>query len=274
MAGTVEIGTTRAGVTELNRHWAATDPWSALVIVHGLGEHSGRYERTGTLMAEAGIDTYAFDVQGFGASGGRRAYIERWSTYLDQVLDNLAPAFNSGFPTVLMGHSFGGLVATTYALSLHRQPDLMVLSSPALGANIPGWQRAAAPIFSRILPKVSLPNPIKGEQLSRDPEVGKDYFIDPLVFTKTSFGLGNAILEQMAKAGRSLDAYSARTLVIHGGEDTIVPPEASEAIGELSGVDRTLYPELRHETLNEPEGPDVVADIVSWIRSEVDQTST
>ena len=269
MTSTVEIGTTRTGVTELTRHWVAHDPWAALLIVHGLGEHSGRYERTGSLLAEAGIDTYAFDLQGFGASGGRRAHLERWSTFHDQLLDNLAPVFNGGLPSILMGHSLGGLIVAGYTLSMHRQPDLVVLSSPALEANIPGWQRSLAPLLAKVAPKLAIPNPIKGEQLSSDPAVGTAYFADPLVFTKTTTRFGAIVLEQMAKIGRSLDAYEARTLVIHGAEDTIVPADISVAVGELAMVDRTVYPDLRHETLNEPEGPDVVRDIVDWIRKEV-----
>ena len=270
MASTVEITTTRNGITELTRHWPADDPWATLVIVHGLGEHSGRYERTGSLFAEAGIDTRSFDLVGFGASGGSRAYLDRWSAYHEQVLDNLAPGFNSGLPTVLMGHSLGGLIVAGYTLSLHRQPDLVVLSSPALEAKVPKWQRTAAPLLSRLLPKLRMPNAIKGEQLSSDPAVGRDYFADPLVFTKSSTRLGALIFEQMAKVGRSLDAYHARTLITHGAEDTVVHPEFSEALGELPAVDRILYPDLRHETLNEPEGPEVVRDIVDWIRKEVD----
>ena len=271
MATEVEIGTTRSGVTELSRRWPAEEPWASLLIVHGLAEHSGRYERTGQLMAEAGIDTHAFDLQGFGASGGKRAYIERWSTYFEQVLDNMAPVFNSGLPTVLMGHSLGGLIVTGYAMSLHRQPDLIVLSSPALGADAPAWQRILAPIMARVWPGLALPNGLKGEELSRDPAVGKDYFSDPLVITKTTAKLGAHLFEQMEKAGRSLDAYAARTLVTHGGADPIVPVTASEPIGQLPGVDRIVYPELVHETLNEPEGPEVAADIIEWIRNQVSE---
>ena len=269
MAAEVEIGTTRTGVTELSRRWKADNPWAATLIVHGLAEHSGRYERTGSLMAEAGIDTYAFDLQGFGASGGKRAYIERWSTYFEQVLDNMAPVFNSGLPTVLMGHSLGGLIVAGYAMSLHRQPDLIVLSSPALGADAPAWQRVLAPIMSRVWPGLTLPNGLKGEELSRDPAVGKDYFSDPLVYPKTSARLGAHVFEQMEKASRSLDAYGATTLVTHGGADPIVPVTTSEPIGDLPNVDRVVYPDLVHETLNEPEGPEVVADIIEWIRTQV-----
>ncbi len=267
---TVDIGTTRSGITELTRHWPADDPWASLLIVHGLGEHSGRYERTGGLLAEAGIDTRSFDLVGFGASGGTRAFVDRWGIYQEQVLDNLAPAFNSGLPVVLMGHSLGGLIVASYALSLHRQPDLVVLSSPALEAAVPQWKRTMAPLMGKVLPKLALPNGYKGEQLSSDPAVGRDYFADPLVYTKNTAQLGSLILENIAKIGRSHDAYQARTLITHGADDTIVPPDASALLGERPSVDRKVYVGLRHETMNEPEGPEVVADIIAWIRAEVE----
>ena len=270
MPSTSEIRTTRAGVTELTRRWKADNPWAAVLIVHGLAEHSGRYERTGQLLANAGLDTRSFDLQGFGTSGGARAYIKRWPTYHDQVLDNLAPGFNSGLPTILMGHSLGGLVAVTYNLSLHRQPDLVVLSSPALDANVPAWQRSAAPVLSRIMPKVRLPNLVKGEQLSRDPAVGEAYFSDPLVYTKTSAKFGSIVFDQIDIVDASYDVYNARTLIIHGGQDSIVPARFSERLAERSNVDRMLYPDLQHETLNEPEGPEIVTDIINWIRKELD----
>lgn len=270
MTSEVEIGTTRTGTTELRRHWRAENPWASLVIVHGLGEHCGRYERTGRIFAEAGIDCRSFDLVGFGASGGTRGHVEGWSVYMDQVLDNLAPAFNSGLPTVLMGHSFGGLVAATYALSLHRQPDLFVLSSPALDAEVPAWQRAGAPVMSRLLPKLAIPNPFKPEDLARDQEVGRAYVSDPLVVRKTTTRLGALSFEQMEKFQGALDAFTPKTYAFHGADDTIVHPRFSEIIAHLPNVEYKVYPDVLHETCNEPEGPEIVADIVEWISKSVD----
>jgi alpha-beta hydrolase superfamily lysophospholipase len=266
---TAEIGTTRTGVTELTRLWAVDHPWASLLIVHGLGEHSGRYERTGSLLADAGIETRAFDLVGFGASGGRRGDCESWNAWLLQILDNLAPGFNSGLPTVLLGHSLGGLIAASYALSLNRQPDLLVLSAPALGGGA-GWQRALARVAGRVLPTAGAPSGVKGEHLSRDEAVGEAYFADPLVLTKSTVRLGATAFDQMDKVNRSLDALDATTLVFHGGLDTLVPPSASVPLEALPNVQRTVYPRLRHETMNEPEGPEVVADLIAWIRSKVE----
>ena len=128
------------------RRWPAVgEPWATVLIVHGIGEHSGRYERTGRLMSEAGLDVHAFDLRGHGLSGGRRVFVRRWNDYLDDVEIRLAAVREPGRPVVLFGHSMGGTIALTYACSDRPTPDLLVLSAPTLHATIPAWQRALAP---------------------------------------------------------------------------------------------------------------------------------
>ena len=250
------------------RHWTATSPpWARVLIVHGIGEHSGRYERTGRLMAEAGLDVHAFDLRGHGLSGGRRVYVGRWDDFLDDVEVMLTPLREPGVPLVLFGHSMGALIALTYACSTRPPPDLLVLSAPPLWANVPGWQRALAPILGRVAPTVVMANPITGDQLARDPAVGIAYFADPLVQPRSTARLGAQLFAAMKRAGAGLDRLRIPTLVIHGGADTLVPTAGSEPLGNLPGVERRVLPNLRHETLNEPEGPEVVAGVVEWLRA-------
>ncbi len=256
--------TTANGVSELVRVW---EPDSAargdVVLVHGLGEHSGRYERTGRLLSESGLRVTSFDLVGFGASGGLRGDIESWTIYLDQVEAHLAQT-GEGLPTILMGHSMGGLIALEYALSDRSAPDLLILSSPGLSGG-KAWQRSTAGIAASLAPRLSLPNGLSGDQLSRDPAVAEAYFADPLVLTKSTTRLGSELFSAMDRVNANLKALDIPTLVIHGGADTIVPASASAPLGQLPTVERRLYPKLRHETLNEPEGPQVVAEIIAWI---------
>jgi alpha-beta hydrolase superfamily lysophospholipase len=240
--------------------------WASILIVHGIGEHSGRYERTGRLLAEAGLDVRALDLRGHGLSGGRRVYVRRWADFLDDVEERLEGLRESGRPVVLMGHSMGALIALDYACSDRPAPDLLVLSAPPLDARIPAWQRALAPLMSRVVPTLVLRNPISGEQLSRDPAVGAAYFGDPLVQPRSTTRMGAEFMAAMQRVGRKLDDLSVPTLVIHGAQDTLVPTSVSEPLGDLPGVERRVLPGLRHETLNEPEGPEVVAGIVEWLR--------
>jgi acylglycerol lipase len=252
------------------RHWAPHGtPWATVLIVHGIGEHSGRYERTGRLLAEAGLDVHAFDIRGHGLSGGRRVYVRAWDDFLDDLTGRIQVAREPGRPVVLFGHSMGALIALTYACSDRPAPDLLVLSAPPLDARVPGWQRVLAPVLGRVAPTVVLANPISGEQLSRDPAVGVAYFADPLVQPRSTTRLGAELLKAMKRGRTQLDRLHVPTLVIHGGADTLVPTRVSEPLAAVPGVTRRVLPGLRHETLNEPDGPQVVALIVEWLRAQV-----
>ena len=166
----------------------------------------------------------------------------------------------------------GALIALDYALSKRPQPDLLVLSAVPLGANAPAWQKALAPLLSGLSPGFELANPISGDQLSHDPAVGTAYFADPLVRPRTTARLGAELFGAMKRIRGSVGQLALPTLVIHGAEDSLVPAHFSEPLGGLTGVERLVLPGLRHETLNEPDGPDVVAYIVGWIEDRVKPT--
>src|SRR5690606_30091050 len=151
------------------------DPWLRLLLVHGVGEHSGRYERTGRLLADAGIAVTAYDHRGHGGSAGRRGDIERWSDLTDDAAHLLAGVRSvaNGGPVALLAHSMGGLVAVDGVLGGRLTPDLLVLSAPGLGDALPRWQHRVAPIGARLLPTLVVKNAWDGSALSRDPEVAR-----------------------------------------------------------------------------------------------------
>jgi acylglycerol lipase len=255
--------------TELVRDWSPDHaPKATVVLVHGLAEHSGRYERTGSLLSDAGFHVRSFDLIGAGASGGDRWDIDDWDRYHDQIQTHVEWAKEQGHPVVLMGQSMGGNLVLGYATSDRPAPDLVVVSAPALGGGA-AWQRAIAPVVAKVAPTLSLPNGLKGEQLSRDPAVAEEYFADPLVHPKSTTRLGAAFFAAMDDVAANCGNLDLPTLVLHGGLDSIVPPQSSAFLESLPGVERKLYPSLRHEILNEPEGPEVVSDIIDWIDSHV-----
>ena len=264
---------TADGATLCLRHWpAAGDPWATLLIVHGIAEHGGRYDRTARIAAEAGLDVRAFDLRGHGNSGGRPMYVDRWSSYLDDLEGRVVAARTADLPLVLLGHSMGSLICLTYVLDGRPAPDLLVLSAPPLGATVPAWQRAAAPILSVIAPRITVANPIDSAQLSRDPAIGRAYFADPLVRPYSTPRLGNELFRAMKRARRNLTAFDGRgvpTLVIHGGDDTLIPTRLSAPLGRLDRVERRVLPGLRHESLNEPEGPEIAAQILAWAKGRL-----
>lgn len=255
--------------TELVRDWAPEgDPSAYLVLVHGIAEHSGRYERTGHLLSEAGFHVRSFDLIGGGGSGGDRWDIDEWSRYHDQIESHVSWARRGKKPVVLMGHSMGGNLVLGYATSDRPPADLLVVSAPALGGGA-AWQKALAPLAAKVAPTFVMSNGIKGEQLSRDPAVGEAYFADPLVMPRTSTRLGAALFTAMTEVAADCQSIETPMLVIHGAADPIVPPQSSAFLADLPQCHRILYPKLRHEILNEPEGPEVVADVIEWINDRI-----
>ena len=264
---------TRDGTSLLVRHWpvAAGEPWAAMLLVHGLAEHSGRYEHVGAQLAEAGLDAHAYDQRGFGASGGPRASVERWSQLHDDLEERIA-AIRSvalGRPLVLFGHSLGGLVALGYVLDGRSRPDLLVLSAPAIGASVPLWQRALVGSLRRVAPGLLLSNRLDTDVLSSDPEVRAKYVSDPLNQHRSTVRFAHAAFAEQRRVAASLDRLALPTLVVHGADDRLVPTHTSAVLEGRPGVTRRVYPETRHELHNEPVARQEIADIVGWIRDRV-----
>ena len=264
--------TARDGTDLVTRHWpVAGDPWASIVLIHGIAEHSGRYEHVGQWLSAAGLAVHAYDQRGFGGSGGRRAYIARWSLNHDDLEDVLL-AVRRGAPdrpVALFGHSLGGLIALGYVVAdrLRPMPDAVVLSAPALAATIPGWKRILVRVLGSVAPTMTVKNDLDGTLLSRDPAVGVDYLADPLNVHVTTTRFGAAALAEQARVRAELDRLSIPTLVYHGEADRLVPTASSAPLADVSWVTRRTLPELRHESHNEPEGPAVIGDVVDWLRA-------
>lgn len=264
----------RDGTPLFVRTWQPRgEPWAVVLLVHGVSEHSGRYEHVGQWLADAGLEVHAYDHRGYGQSGGPRGHVDSWSQLLSDLQERVVAVRRPGLPLVLYGHSMGGLLSAEYAEGDRPQPDLMVLSAPGLISGHPRYLHWLAGIFGRLAPRFALK--VRGDfsVLSRDVAVQRAFADDPLVVLKQTARFG---LEAFAAQRRTLAGVARMgvpTLVIHGLDDRLVPPVASEALGSLPNVARRLYPGLRHELHNEPEGREVVSDVIEWLRSRVDQRS-
>lgn len=269
-ASRVDYGTNRKGSRQTRRQWLTDGPPRALVLmIHGIAEHSGRYEHVGAQFAAAGIGAVAIDQRGHGTTEGPRGHIERFDDFLDDIEDQIAEMRAVGVPIILLGHSMGGLGSTAYAISDRPAPDLLVLSGPALGTDFPDWQRVAVTKLSQLAPKLFLSPPFDTEVLSRDPEVGKAYNADPLVKPGGSANLLVQLFNTMQATAANVDKLTMPTLCLHGGADELVPTAASEVLEGLPGVTRRVLPDLRHEIFNEPEGPELVASVIDWINDHL-----
>lgn len=261
------------GIHELRRRWEPVGvPLAEVVIVHGQGEHSGRYEHVGSILAEGGLSVRSYDLIGHGASGGRRGDIEDWVMFLDQLELHIRDAQATGRPTVVFAHSSGPLISLDYVLSERPNPDLLVFSAPALHVEDDirtRMLRPVLPVLARVVPKLAVRAPVKPDQLSRDPSVGQDYLSDPLVHQPVTMRFAKAYLDAQSRVNAHLDELDVPTLVMHGGVDTIIPTEESEDLGALKCVERRVLPDLRHEIFNEPEGPELVRDALEWIKAQL-----
>ena len=270
----IETRPARDGTPLLTRHWPPTgEPWATILVVHGLGEHSGRHEATAGRFAAAGIVAASYDHRGFGASAGRRADIERWASYLDDIEDRLAASRRPGLPAAIYGHSLGGLLVADYLLDGRTLPDVAILSSPALGSKVNPALRRATPLLGAILPRVSISNPWDGAALSRDPSIGAAVDADPLCEPRTTFRLGTRLFSAMDRVRSRLaeqGGFPLPVLLVHGGADTLVPTATSAYAGAYPSVERRVYPDVRHEPHHDPiAGPGIVDEMIGWLRERL-----
>lgn len=259
----------RRGVGQYRRTWTADTPRANVLLLHGIAEHSGRYEHVGATLAAEGFSVRAYDHHGHGRSGGKRGHVDSFDVFLEDVEDNLAELRAEGLPVILMGHSMGGLIAFTYAVSGRPLPDVLLLSGPALGAVVPTWQRAAAPVLGRIAPKLFIPSEFDGDLLTTDPDVGAAYHADPLRVAGATARLGFSLFAAMKTANERLNRLSIPTAVVHGADDPIVPIEFSVPIGEHPKGTRAELPGLKHEVLNEPSWEETLESLITFANETI-----
>lgn len=268
--GEVDYGLTRDGVVQLRRRWRATTdggaPHAAMLLLHGISEHSGRYGPEASQLAAAGIEVVAIDHRGFGGSGGRRAYVRSFDEYVTDAVDQLAEVRRLGLPTVLFGHSMGGLIALLAVLQRRDpRPDLLVLSAPALDAGVPRILRRVAAVAARLAPTVPVPVPIDASVLSNDPQVVAAFRSDTMVVRTVTPMLGRELFAAIDWANDHLDELDVPTLVLHGDEDRLVPTICTEPLESVRCVERRLLAGVRHEPHHEPSYVTWAKDLAAWI---------
>lgn len=266
----IDHGTTRDGLIQLRRRWSpAGTAKAAVLMVHGLGEHSGRYEHVGGRLAELGYDAVMCDNRGFGGSGGKRAYVDSFAQFLDDVEDQLAEVRSLGLPTVLLGHSLGALISSSYAATDRPQPDALVLSGPPLGYQLEGSDKmlkVAGPMIRRFRPTYEVRSEWDATVFAEDISVGETFLLDPLRVDFMTISLALETIGQIDRMQTQVSNISIPTWVGHGGVDKIVPVWASEPFEPVADV-RKVYDGLGHEILNEPVGLDIVDEMSGWIET-------
>lgn len=255
------------------RDWPHPRGEDAVLIVHGLGEHSGRYERLATWFRTRGYSVRSYDQRGHGQSKGPRGALR----HADDLLEDLATVYNDYAQSLpraplLLGHSMGGLVAVRCVLDQRIHPPAMVLSSPSLRTWEPAWRQKLAAVLAKLLPGLPLPNGLPFNRLSHDPKVEPTYRNDPLRHGWITPRLADFIFRAGDASVADASQLSLPTLLLVAGADKLVNPSGSRDFSSAAWAGSQLttryFDSLYHELFNEaePARSQVLKQLGDWLQ--------
>ncbi len=268
--------TSQDGLNMYAQSWEPEEkPKAVVCLIHGLGEHSGRYARVGKAFAEAGFALAGFDLRGHGKSGGLRGHTPSYEKLLDDTAQfiDLGAGLYPGLPWFLYGHSMGGNLVINFALRRDAELVGVIATGPWLKL---AFQPSASKVLlgkmmNKIQPGFSQPSGLETAALSRDVEVVRAYVNDPLVHDKISARLFVDMFDTGLWALDHAAELSLPLLLMHGGADRITSLEASEQFATSAGdkVALRIWKGLYHEIHNEPEQDEVFAFTIDWMNSQL-----
>lgn len=249
--------------------WEIDNPKANLILVHGAGEHVGRYDHWAKLFNNQLINVYGVDHYGHGNSPGARGHLTNYDLYLNEIkelkkmIDNQA----DGIPLLLYGHSLGGNIVLTYILEQEKSVDYVIVSAPWIRLKLvpPSWKISLMKWLSGILPALSQSNELDPNWLSRDRLVVERYINDPLVHNKITLSAANILFQRAEILDTCSKQISDKVLIIHGLDDKITDAAASEAFAARTGNDYHGVKGLYHELHNEPEQIEIFNYICNWL---------
>jgi alpha-beta hydrolase superfamily lysophospholipase len=275
------------GVEIFVRDWplpAGARRRGSALIVHGLGEHCGRYVHVAAALNAIGIAVRGYDHRGFGQSGGPRAVLPFATAYLDDaklMFDAFAAdagAAGDSSPPFVIGPSMGGAIAARAVTGGWIRPRGLVLSSPALKLPLPIAMRLFVRLAAMITPDRAQQHGIPLRFISRDPAVFAAVKEDPHCHDRATPRLVAFLIDAGSKARRDAAKLDVPTLLLVSGEDKLVDPDGSREFAAAMRPDRCMikiYPALYHEIFNElePDRAAVLADLCGWITKQLEDRS-
>jgi acylglycerol lipase len=261
----------RDGTRIAYRAWPKSSASITFAVVHGLGDHSGRYAAFADAMASRGFGTFAMDLRGHGHSEGARGHVDSWSQWLDDIQAFLGVVeTHVGGEVVPLGHSFGGAAMLSAAIDNRlRSARRFIVSSPALKPKItvPQWKTVLGQVSSRVAPRLALSNGVDAGTISRLPEVVSAYRTDPLVHPKIS----SRMYTEWQRATKEIFARAVEIklpfLVFAGTDDRLIDSSGSEELHRAAPARSELHllPGRYHEPINDL-GSDEVFDLIArWL---------
>ena len=253
-----------------------TTPRAVLLLAHGAGEHSSRYQPLAQFFCGYNYAVAALDHQGHGYSDGTPGYVNTFKDYVSDlaIFHRQIQARFPGVPMFLLGHSMGGLIGSLYLMQHPAGFDGAILSGPAIKTDLePGRvQMFLLRLLAVLLPHLGILK-LNAEGVSRDPEVVRKYVEDPLVYHgKMSVRMVRELFAGMNAIQAGASGITLPLLILHGGADAMTSPQGSQFLHQQVGSrDKTLsiYPGLYHEIFNEPERADVLGQVLDWCEARL-----
>lgn len=271
----------KGGIEIFFQQWEAAHPQSNLIIIHGLGEHSGRYAHLIDSLQNKKISVYAIDHRGFGRSGGKKGHTDSFMDYIYdiKIFTNMIKDNHPNITTIMLGHSMGGVLAIKFALSHAEDVDALILSSPGLvpAIEVPAWKKRLGTFLADKIPSLPMPSGLDASTISRDSEVVRKYVADPLVHDKVTPRFYVEYMKTVEECITRLPEITLPLLAFHGTADALVKDDASKIVYQKAGSkDKTLklFEGLYHETMNElePDRKKVLKTVTDWIVAHAKKT--
>ncbi len=264
--------TDKQGLKFYSKAWEPDGkPKAAVALLHGLGEHIGRYQHVAEAFSSAGYALMGMDLRGHGRSEGPRGHtpsVEAFMQDIDLLLEHVRERY-PGLPLFLYGHSLGAILALNYGL--RRKPDLkgVIATGPALHTELENqrFKVGMAQVLGTLLPSVLINSGLQTSHLSHDPQVEKVYVSDPLVHDKMSLGFGKLMYENIHWTLAHASDFPLPLLMMHGTQDSIAFPSSSQEFTGAVGSKATLvlWKDLYHEIHNEPNKAEVIQTMIRWM---------
>jgi len=242
-----------------------------VIVVHGLGEHAGRYEQVALKLNAWGFAVRGYDQCGHGESGGARGSLPTDTRLLDDladIIDSTRARMRPGTPLILLGHSMGGLVVGRFVSLGLRPVDGLIMSSPALNAGMNAFQKFLVSLLPKLSPNLRVGNGVKPQYISHDPAVVAAYKADPMVHDRISARLARFIADAGPATLAAAPQWKVPTLLMYAGDDRLLNPQGSRdfaAVAPKDVVTSQCFDALYHEIFNELDAGPVFDGLKRWL---------
>lgn len=242
-----------------------------VLVVHGLGEHAGRYDYVARHLNSWGFAVRGYDQCGHGESGGAHGSLPTDTRLVDDLVDlvdSTRARMSNDTPLILLGHSMGGLVVGEFVSMAMRPVDGVILSSPAFDPGLSRLQKILLGFLPRLFPNLRVGNGLKSQYLSHDPAVVEAYRVDPLVHDRISARLARFIAHSGPHILATAAQWNVPTLLMYAGDDRLVKPQGSRrfaALAPRAKVKTVCFEKMYHEIFNELDATPVYATLQRWL---------